>query len=484
MKVISTPLQQRIVAGVSWSLLGNIVWRLLSALSMIGVARLLGGESFGELGMVRSTVEMFAVFASFRLGSTATKYVAEFRSHSPRRAGVILQLTLLIAFFTCLATSLVCFFSSHSLSVTVLNRAGMSSSMAIGSVFLFVYIYGMVMEFALAGFEAFRAIAFVNILRGVLACVVILPLAWQWGVDGVLVGLTFNAFVVLVIFFVCIRAEQKRCNVPALVSFQEMRAESSILFHFALPGVLSGIILAASLWFGRVLLVNLEDGYQQLGVFSAANQWRTIILFLPAIIGRVLLPVLSETYGNQSADDFSRLAGKNIFTIWAMALPLTIIMIGCSDLLALFFGNEFTGLERVLPLLLASVFFYAVSATVSQVLDGAGRRWQGLVMNCLWAVVFLLINQLVLVKMGAVGFALSFLVSYFLLVCIQFFYLNYFLTKQIIDRNMLNCLVSILLLAGCLAGRYYLHGSAGYGVMVISILISLLISYERISRCR
>src|ERR1022692_3038167 len=42
--------------------------------------------------MIQSTVGMLGIFAGLGLGITATKYVAELRSHDPERAGRIIAL--------------------------------------------------------------------------------------------------------------------------------------------------------------------------------------------------------------------------------------------------------------------------------------------------------------------------------------------------------------------------------------------------------
>jgi O-antigen/teichoic acid export membrane protein len=87
-------LRARTTRGTFWSIAGaGVAQGLALGVSMIG-ARVLGREGFGELGIVTSTVGMFGVFAGLRLGTTATKYVAELRVTDPGRASKILSLSL------------------------------------------------------------------------------------------------------------------------------------------------------------------------------------------------------------------------------------------------------------------------------------------------------------------------------------------------------------------------------------------------------
>ena len=75
----SGSLRSRLADGVLWSFTGAAISRGLNLLAMVLVARMVGKVGFGELGTVQSTVGMFAVFAGFGMGITATKHVAELR---------------------------------------------------------------------------------------------------------------------------------------------------------------------------------------------------------------------------------------------------------------------------------------------------------------------------------------------------------------------------------------------------------------------
>src|SRR5690242_4126402 len=75
----------RLARGAFWSLTGNLVARGFGLLGSVVVARLLGKEAFGALGIVQSTTSLFGLFAGFGMGLTATKHVAEFRFSDPNR---------------------------------------------------------------------------------------------------------------------------------------------------------------------------------------------------------------------------------------------------------------------------------------------------------------------------------------------------------------------------------------------------------------
>ena len=63
--------------GVFWSVLGSVLSRVLLFITWIIMARILGKELYGEYGLIRNTILMFATFAGFGMGITGMKFIAE-----------------------------------------------------------------------------------------------------------------------------------------------------------------------------------------------------------------------------------------------------------------------------------------------------------------------------------------------------------------------------------------------------------------------
>ena len=156
LRLAESPIAYRLARGAFWSVIGGIASRALTMGSSVIVARLLGKEGYGEIGMVQSTIGMLGVFAGFGLGATATKYIAEFRTKDPTRAAHIANLTILISLITSGLMAIMCLGMSGWLAEKTLNRVDLSPLLAAGALLLFVSIPGGVLLAALAGFEAFK----------------------------------------------------------------------------------------------------------------------------------------------------------------------------------------------------------------------------------------------------------------------------------------------------------------------------------------
>lgn len=161
-RIKASPLAYRLARGAFWSLIGAVLARGLGLISSIIVARMLGKSGFGELGIIQSTVGMFGTFAGFGLGITATKFIAEYRTTDPSKAGRIRGLSSAFAWLSSLLTSIILFFAAPWLAEHTLGAPHLASLLRISTIFLFITSINGAQTGALAGFEAFKTVAKIN----------------------------------------------------------------------------------------------------------------------------------------------------------------------------------------------------------------------------------------------------------------------------------------------------------------------------------
>jgi len=162
-RIEASDIGSRLARGVFWSMAGAVISRGLMLCATVLVARMLGKTGFGELGMIRSTVGMFGIFAGFGLGLTATKLVAEFRSSDPSRAGRIISFSWKVAMLTGGLMALGLFVVATWLAEHTINAPHLTGVLRIGGLILFINALNGAQTGALAGFEAFKTIAYVNL---------------------------------------------------------------------------------------------------------------------------------------------------------------------------------------------------------------------------------------------------------------------------------------------------------------------------------
>jgi len=441
-----SPIAYRLASGAFWSLLGGVISRLFAIASSIIIARVLGKESFGEFGMVQSTMGMFGVLAGFGLGSTATKFVAEHRRLNPVKAGNVSNLTILFSLASGGILAMACLLMSPWLATETLHRPEMATLLQAGSLMLFYSTLNSVLLGIMAGFEAFQSTARINILQGIAAPLVAIPLVWHFGVAGAVASLTVNAALGMLLCSFALRSLYKDFLISATYN-QALWSEWPVLWKFALPAMLSGLMVAPVTWLTNLFLVNRVGGYGELGLFNAANQWRALILFLPGLLASVMLPVLSDAYGQKENSDFTKAITLNLRATWIVCLPLTMLVMVLNKPLSALFGRSFNGSGPVLALLMVSCFLMVVNNTVGTALAGSGRMWTGTVMNIGWAAVLVAGAYVMTPSMGALGLAAAYLSAYILHSVWQMLYVEIKLAPSSVFSQWKLILFSVSLMA-------------------------------------
>lgn len=470
-KLAASPIAYRLARGAFWSLLGGIVSRLFAVVSSIIIARILGKECFGEFGMVQSTMGVFGVLAGFGLGSTATKYIAEHRRLNPAKAGSISNLTMLVSLFSGGMLSLVCVLISSWLASETLHRPEIADLLRSGSLLLFFSAMNSVMLGVLAGFEAFQYTAKINILQGITAPLVAFPLVWYYGVAGAIASLTVNAALGMFLCSLALRNLYRKYSITAVYE-HSLWSEWPVLWKFALPAMLSGLMVAPVTWLTNLILVNQNGGYSELGLFNAANQWRAIILFLPGLFASVMLPVLSDTLGQDKHSDFTKAFTLNLKVTWVVSLPLTVLVIVLNRPLSALFGKSFSGSASVLVLLMASCFLMVVNGTVGTALASSGKMWTGTIFNMSWSVALVIGAYFMVPPLGAQGLAAAYLAAYILHTISQMLYVEIKVAPSSVRAQWRLILYSLLLLF--ISMSYAVITSNSYFGSAVLLLLSLL----------
>jgi O-antigen/teichoic acid export membrane protein len=407
----ASPVGYRLAKGAFWSLIGTSISRVLALGSSIIVARMLGKSSFGQLGIIQSTVGMFGVFAGMALGLTVNKYVAEFRAKDRAKAGgiIILSNSLALVSGTAMAILLMIFapwLSRHTLAAPQLARP-----LAISSLVLLFSAVAGTQTGALAGFEAFKEIARINFLSGLTTVPLMVGGAWLMGLNGAVWGLVGSQAIIWALSFFGVRKEARRAGVP--LRQRTHAREWSLLWQFSLPAVLGSVMIIPADWLCNAMLVNQPHGFAQMGLLSAANQWYYALLFLPGVLGQASLPVFSERHGQRNISDVIRILSLSTKINAAVAAPLVVLGSLASPYIMAFYGKNFIEGWPTMVVVLVTAGLVAIQTPAAQILTAFGRMWVLSAMNFCWACCFLSLTYL-LVHHGSIGLVTARMIAHVL----------------------------------------------------------------------
>lgn len=402
-------LRARMASGAFWSVTGAILSRGLTLLASIFVARIIGKEQFGALGIVQNTAAMFQVFAGFGLGLTASKYVAELRRIDPVRAGNVLGMATLVAWVSGAMAAITLLICAPWLAGTTLAAPQLTTELRITGILVFLGAVNGAQTGALAGFEAFRPLAVANTLAGLASFPLILAGAWLGGLRGAVWALVATMGINALLNNVVLRRAAADAGVP--LRFAGAGKELGVLWRFSLPAVLSGLMVAPVNWVCAAMLVNQPNGFSEMGIYNAANQWRMAILFIPATVAAVGLPLLSNLHSGASVSQYRRVLNWNVGLSFSSAMAVALVVGVFSPWIVQGYGREYVTLQPVLLLLCGGAVISATLGAVGHAIASRGEMWWGLALNSIWAASMVAAAWL-LRDRGAAGLALASVIGY------------------------------------------------------------------------
>ncbi|HTL18630.1 MAG TPA: oligosaccharide flippase family protein [Patescibacteria group bacterium] len=402
-------LGRRLANAAVWSLAGALVARSMGIVGSVIVARLLGKEGFGQYGIVQSTVMMFGTLAGFGLGLTATRHLSQYRRKDPAKAGRILGLSTIMALGSGGIVTICLLAGAPWLAQHTLAAPQLTGPLRIGALLVLFTALNGAQTGALVGLEAFKLSAQLNLITGLVSLPLLVGGVVFFRLQGALWGAAAGAFITWLVFHWGLRRELARAGIPFAIkgSLQEMR----VLWAFSLPAVISGMLAAPVIWACNALLVNGPNGYAEMGIANAANQWFYALLFLPGVLARSSISVLSErlSAGDKSACRKVLLYGVGLNA--AVVIPL--VLAGCvaSPYIMSVYGPGFAQHSGVLIVSIVTGAVVAIQVPMGQTTAASGRMWTEICMNLGWALVFFGGTWLV-ISHGALGLMSARLVAY------------------------------------------------------------------------
>jgi O-antigen/teichoic acid export membrane protein len=405
----ASPVASRLMRGSFWSLTGSVVSRGLALVATVFAARILGKSSYGELGIIQTTVAMFGTLAGFGMGTTATKCVAELRLKDPDRAGRVIGLSVIVSWGMSTLLALVLVVAAPWLSNNVLAAPHLTGYLQGGAALLLLSGVNGAQNGALAGFEAFQTTARVSAATGLLSFPLVVGGAYFFGLGGVVGGLILAQALGCFMNFLAVREEALRHQVR--ISYSSLKSEFPVIWEFSIPAVLGILLISPMSWACTAMLVRQPEGFSHMGALNAATQWYGALTLLPYTLSGVMLSILSERIGAADGVGSTRLLRASITGNAVIVLPLAAVGCLLSPLIMGAYGADFRREWPTMVAMLLTACAAAIQIPVGVTIAASNRMWTGFLLNLGWSTV-LLSATWALVRWGSFGVAMAQLLAF------------------------------------------------------------------------
>lgn len=379
----SSLLTQRLIRSTFWVLFGTVISKGLSLLATIVVAKLLLSHTYGELSLIRSTITLFGLFATFGLGVTVTKFISESRDKNPELAGQVIRVAETITLITGLLMASLMILFANLISRKFLLAPHLSKEIVYSSFYLLLTALNLTQTGALAGLELFKKIAKINIVIGLLSFPITILFAYFWKLEGVIWALTLN---LLINYILNKTALKKEIKIPRIVRNKKLFKK---IFVFSLPLALSEAVFSFSSWFQNYLIISYVN-FSSLGILEASQHWKNAILFVPGALASMILSFLSNIQAD-SKNNFKKFLKINTLIYIIIIIVLNIIVLVFNKYISALYGKSYVGLSTVLVLNTISTLPYALSNLYTQALISIGKTKSTLIVRAFIELVIILL---------------------------------------------------------------------------------------------
>lgn len=174
-----------------WAVLGNGIGYLLLLISGIFIARELGKDLYGEYGIVKSTMFMAALFATFGLGDTSTRFIAQSLCTDIGNIRNIVKSSFMIVLSFSGLLCLALFLCADSLA-EYLGHLQLAYSFRFLGIIIVIRAINTVGAGILGGLKKYRLLGINNIISGIVMIGLCVPLTRMYSLSGALWALMLS----------------------------------------------------------------------------------------------------------------------------------------------------------------------------------------------------------------------------------------------------------------------------------------------------
>ncbi|MDK9693917.1 MAG: flippase, partial [Sulfurimonas sp.] len=393
--------------NTSW-LLGEKILRMIVGLFVgIWVARYLGPEQFGLFSYAQSFVGLFTAIATLGLDGIVVRELVRDESRRDELIGTAFWLKLIGAFGVLLILAIAVNFTSndHTTNIIVFIVASATVFQSFNVVDL--YFQSKVLS---------KYIVYANVISLFFSSIVKVALILS---DAPLVAFAwvvlFDSFVLacgFIYFF--LKTNNRYTNTQTTITNLTFNKSIAVnLLRDSWPLILSGIVISIYMKIDQVMIQEMM-GSEAVGQYAAAVRISEAWYFIPTVVASSLFPAIVNAKKISEELYYARLQKLYDLMVWmaiAIALPMTFLSDWVVNLL---YGEQYIEAGNVLMIHIWAGVFVFLGVSSGKWLLNENLQIFSTINTTIGAIVNVVLNYVLIQKMGIVGAAWATLISYFI----------------------------------------------------------------------
>src|SRR3989338_7240245 len=378
---------------------------------MLYATRLLSQEHFGKFSFALSLSLIAIVLADLGINTLLIREL----SRNKKLAGTY--------FANAFSIKIVLSFITYWIIVLTLNILNYPQDTK--NIVYIIWLFTILSTFTELFYSIFRAFemmhydAFLKILR-----MVLLTFAGLYALFKGYGVFLFSAAFVLVEFIVVLIA-----SLIALTRFIKLKMIAidfsfiSSIFKKALPFGLAFIFGSIYFYIGSIMLSKIK-GDVEVAIYSVAYNFALAVLFIPTVYTNAIYPVLSRYY-KESKAGLRTLYEKSFKYLYIVGLPISVgLYLLAGRIIFLFYGDVYSDSIVALQIISWYLFLKFINFLLGTTLSSIDKQGKRMLGQSLTAVFNVLLNILLIPKIGYIGAAWSTFITEVFLFIIYYLYVS------------------------------------------------------------
>lgn len=457
----------------------------VSFVSSFILARFFGAAVIGEFALMLSIIEIATILSVFGLNTAMIKYVPIARASNVEGeenhvAYIALSYSLALA---CLC-ALVLFILSDLLATGVFHKPELSALLRLGAIGLVPLTLSKVMGGIYKGARAASAYSMIfEFIDKLLLLIFVVAVA--------LLDLRISLFVAaawllnqaIIIAILVVRARRFNLNISAGRRFArahpvQNRTHRRKLLYFAATMILAAL---TSFLMGRIdiIMIGLFHDAAEVGVYKIALVIAGFTTFVMGATNSIFPTFISELFATGKMEQLREIYGAVTKWIIILTAPLVLSMLLYPTAILGFFGEEYVAGTSVLMILAVGYFIDAMVGSNGFMLSMTGRERVVLANNAAMAVLNIVMNFILIPRMGIVGAAMATAISVGIINVVKFIEVKVFMGIMPYDRSYIPVLLGIAVTVALawVLRPFVTNAFVVVGVTLLNAAVAIGISY-------
>jgi O-antigen/teichoic acid export membrane protein len=431
--MLKTSLRQIGIVGLS-----NILLSIRGLILLPTLTKFWGPFDFGIMSLVSVTISLAIPFTTLGLRTSLSRFLISEKSTAEVQEAFFSTISCICIASLFIAGILIIF--SKEIAIILFKDEIYASFLIITA---FLIIFQSLIATSLSFFPATKRIVtyaiFINI-QNILEIIIIVFLVFSgFGVLEVLEGLLISNIIIFLLFF---------SYIIYLIGFKVPN------FSKIFPYLKFGLPLVPSILFIWVIgssgtyLIGYYFNLTLVGIYSTAYAIGNILYMFFAPISLILLPTIAHLWDSGNNKEIDNHLSYSIRYYLLLTIPAVFgLSILSQSLILIFSTAEFLPGAIVIPFVASGLIFFGLHSIISSILTSKLRTDLITFSLFLGSIINIILNILLLPRLGILGAAISSLITYFTVFMVAFYYSQKFFIIHFDYLFISKCIFSSILMS-------------------------------------